>query len=97
MILPCINIHKVLWEVLKNGMVFFRFTTLPFGMCEYLWMKNNVCSLSQRILIFDKLTHISLASFLWDIGKQNSPRCDAAKHGVPSGAILFAYMKFIQK
>ena len=23
------------------------------------------------------LTHISLASFLWDIGKQNSPRCDA--------------------
>ena len=26
------------------------------------------------------LIHISLASFLWDIGKQNSPRCDAAKH-----------------
>ena len=24
-------------------------------------------------------THISLASFLWDIGKQNSPKCDAAK------------------
>ena len=23
------------------------------------------------------LTHISLASCLWDIGKQNSPRCDA--------------------
>ena len=31
-----------------------------------------------------KLTHISLASFLWDIGKQNSPRCDAAKCGIPS-------------
>ena len=31
------------------------------------------------------LTHISLASFLWDIGKQNSPRCDAAKRGAPSG------------
>ena len=30
----------------------------------------------------DLLTHISLASFLWDIGKQ--------KRGVPSGAILFA-------
>ena len=27
------------------------------------------------------LTRISLASLLWDIGKQNSPRCDAAEHG----------------
>ena len=36
------------------------------------------------------LTHFSLASLLWDIGKQNSPRCDAAERGVPSGAILFA-------
>ena len=35
-------------------------------------------------------THMSLASLLWDIGKQNSPRCDAAERGVPSGAILFA-------
>ena len=44
-----------------------------------------------------KLTHISLASFLRDVGKENSPRCDAAKGGVPSGAILFAYMNFIEK
>ena len=36
------------------------------------------------------LTHLSLASVLWDIGKQNSPRYDAAERGVPSGAILFA-------
>ena len=42
------------------------------------------------------LTHISLASFLWDIGKQNSPRCDTAKRGVPSGAFLFADMIFIE-
>ena len=36
------------------------------------------------------LTHV--ASFLWDIGKQYSPRCDKveAEQGVPSGAILFA-------
>ena len=34
---------------------------------------------------------------LWDIGKQNSPSCDAAKRGVPSWAILFAYMIFIEK
>ena len=27
--------------------------------------------------------HISLASFLWDIGKQYSPRCDAAESVVP--------------
>ena len=27
------------------------------------------------------LTHISLASFFWDIGKQYSSRCDAAERG----------------
>ena len=42
-------------------------------------------------------SHLSLASFLWEIGKQNSPRCDAAKGGVPSGTILFAEMIFIEK
>ena len=36
------------------------------------------------------LTRLSLVSLLWDIGKQNSPRCDAAECGVQSGAILFA-------
>ena len=36
------------------------------------------------------LTHLSMAPLLWDIGKQNSPGCDAAERGVPSGAILFA-------
>ena len=43
------------------------------------------------------LTHISMASFLWDTGKQNSHRCDAVKSGVASGAILFAFMNFIEK
>ena len=44
------------------------------------------------------LTYINLASFLWDIHvcKQNSPRLNAAKRGVPSGAILFADMNFIE-
>ena len=42
------------------------------------------------IRLICRLTHLSLASLLWDIGKQNSPRCDAAERGVPSGAILFA-------
>ena len=36
------------------------------------------------------LIHISLASFLWNIGKQNNPRSDAAFCGVPSDDILFA-------
>ena len=43
-----------------------------------------------------QLTHLSLASLLWDLGKQNSPRCDAAERGVPSGAILFARRIFIK-
>ena len=43
------------------------------------------------------LTHLSLASFLWDIGKEHCPRCDTAERGVPSGAILFAYRNFIEK
>ena len=43
------------------------------------------------------LTHVCLASFLWDIGKQNIFKCDVAKCGVPSGTILFAFMYFIEK
>ena len=39
------------------------------------------------------LTPMSLASFLWDIGKQISPD---VKRSVPSGAILFAYRNFIE-
>ena len=53
----------------------------------------HVGNLGRTVPIFtfsDPLTHLSLASLLWDIGKQNSPRCDAAECGVPSGAILFA-------
>ena len=47
--------------------------------------------------VVKQLTHLSLASLLWDIDKQNSPRCDSAKRGVPSGAILFAWRIFIEK
>ena len=43
------------------------------------------------------LTHLSLASLLWDIGKQNSPRCDATERGVPFGAILFSFEEFHRK
>ena len=54
----------------------------------YGYMKGHEIAIS---------THISLASLLWDIGKQNSPRCDAAERGVPSGTILFAKRIFIKK
>ena len=41
--------------------------------------------------------HIIMDFFLWDKGKQNSPRCDTAEGCVPSGAILFAYMNLFKK
>ena len=31
----------------------------------------------------DAFTPLSLTSYLWDIGKQCGPRCDAAKRGIP--------------
>ena len=43
-----------------------------------------------------ELTNLSLASLLWDVGKQNSPRFDAAERGGPSGAILFAWRNLIE-
>ena len=46
---------------------------------------------------FCQLTHISLASLLWDIGKQHSPICDTAERSVPSEAILFAKRTFIKQ
>ena len=53
--------------------------------------------LSKHRMELKILTHISLASLFWDIGKQYSPRCDAAERGVPSGAILFEQRNFIEK
>ena len=40
------------------------------------------------------LTHISLASFLCDIGEQCRPSSDAAKSCIQSGSPLFAYIMF---
>ena len=37
------------------------------------------------------LTHTSLASFLWDKGKQFRPRSDITERSVWSGSPLFAY------
>ena len=59
---------------------------------------SNVRNVRGRAMLpGSTVTHLGLASFLWDIGKQKSPRCDAAKRGVPSGTILFAYIIVIKK
>ena len=46
---------------------------------------------------FGVLTQISLASFLWDIGKQCRPRSDAAERGVWWGSTLFFQKIFLFK
>ena len=53
--------------------------------------------MAKILIVAFTLTHLSLTSLLWDICKQNSPRCDAAERGVPSWAILFAKIIFIKK
>ena len=62
---------------------------------SYLLPKHLVCFCNVRKMHW--LTYLTLASILWDIGKQYIPRCDAAECGVPSGAILFAYRNLIEK
>ena len=58
-------------------------------------MENNSQTIFTKHELY--LTHMSLASFVWDKGNVNSPRWDDAKHGVLSGAIPFAYSNFIEK
>ena len=40
------------------------------------------------------LTHLSLASFLWNIDKQCSTRSDATERNVWSGSSLFVHIKY---
>ena len=54
----------------------------------FLWLKKSICQ-----LMFNSFKP---GIPFMDIGKQNSPRCDAAERGVPSGAILFAKRIFIK-
>ena len=55
-----------------------------------LLLVYQVDSLRRRV--FDVLVNLFKPGvpFMGHIGKQNSPICDAAERGVPSGAILFA-------
>ena len=51
----------------------------------------------KHLLNLYNLTHISLASYFWDIGKQYRPRWDSAECGISSGSTLFAYRNFYKK
>ena len=83
-----------------NGLILSPRLTSKIYRYEYDFYNNIAIAVNETIFLPDGrfcqletpsvLTHLSLASLLWDIGKQNSPRCDAAERGVPSGAILFA-------
>ena len=62
-----------------NGLFSYVITwmlTHEYVPCEYITL--------EQICFYEgvHITHISLTSFLWDIGKQNRPRSDAAKRGV---------------
>ena len=51
------------------------------------------CFPDGAFIYFDFARHVVArisTLYLWDIGKQNSPRFDAAERGVPSGVILVA-------
>ena len=52
---------------------------------------TNTVYVLRFLLLGRCLTHIRLASFLWDIGKQCRPRSDATECGVRSGSPLFSY------
>ena len=60
---------------------------MPYGV--FLEFPGKVCGLVPRRVGITFLTHLSLASLLWDIGKQNSPRCDAAEHFKPVNDLVF--------
>ena len=54
------------------------------------WKFDLLEHMKQVKSIYHCLTHISLVSHFWDIGKQCRPRSDAAECGVWSGSSLFA-------
>ena len=65
--------------------------------CKCNYKRHGRIKTPSTVSEINLLVHLILASLLWDIGKQNSPVCDAAKRGVPSEAILFAERKIVEK
>ena len=56
---------------------------IDFTSVENTYIENlngKLMMVLNALAAYCDLTHISLASFLWDIGKQRKNRSDAAKH-----------------
>ena len=70
----------------------------PLFLIRILRKLATLFSTSSMLHIFRSygplLTNISLASLLWDIGKQHRPRSDAAERGLWSGSPLLAFRIF---
>ena len=78
------KIDKRLKEIYVSFMVIYIWLW-----CYYrLFKVSHTCDIAQTGGNLMILTHISLLSFLLDIGKQHSPRSDTAECGVPSGSLL---------
>ena len=77
---PNVNIGRLLMSVLNGWKI--KFTDQTFTL-------DNVVVKTHKLVC--NLNHISLVSFLWDIGKQCRPRSGATERGVWSGSPLFAY------
>ena len=98
----CVFVMLVFSHIVPGGRILVLIVPVP-GHIAYLLpldtaltpiiLKSNIIF----VVAISTLTHISLASFLGDIGKQNSPRCDTAKRNIPSGAILFGLQEFHRK
>ena len=52
----------------------FEINSMPNLLNNHIWLYLKILEKLSRLL-----THVRLVSFLLDIGKQNSPSCDAAK------------------
>ena len=86
---------KSLSEIENMTCFHIQYTFLPSA--DILFLDNFCTNQIPEVSRTPNLTNLSLASLLWDIGKQHSPRCDAAERGIPSVAILFAKRNFIEK
>ena len=80
----CVRTHKFVRQGNPCTLLSKSFNTMGAE------LTNDLCIKRQN-----QLTHISLASFLWDTCKNYWPRSDATYSGFWSGSIMFACRMFI--
>ena len=86
-----LNFIHILTRIMEWIVHFFEIYRYIFwNDCALIYTCNLRYTISKCI----HLAHISLASFLWDIGKQYKTRSVAAKRGVWLGSKLFAIWNF---